>query len=68
MSSGDSFNLIADRFSVNSVDEVGVENCELSLDDGFNFEDVCRKSVLLALFLRDFEIKEFNLPRFVKLF
>ena len=41
---GNFFNLNAVGFRDSSVDEVAVENCELRLDDGIIFEDICRKS------------------------
>ena len=57
MTSGDFLTFVAEGFSDSSVDKVGVENCELRLDHGFNFEDGCRKSVRLTHFLRFFKIE-----------
>ena len=37
--SGDFFLFIDDGFRDSSVDEVGFKNCELRLDDGFDFEE-----------------------------
>ena len=54
---GGFFSFIADSFRDISVDEGGFENIELRLNDGFNFEDVCRMFVRLVRFLRHFEIE-----------
>ena len=55
--SGHCYNFITDSFRDSSVDKVGFENCYLRLVDGFDFEDVCRNFVRLALFMRCFEIE-----------
>ena len=55
--SGNFFTFIAGGLSDSWVDEVGVRNCEIRLNDGFKFEDVCEKAVCLARFVRNFKFE-----------